>query len=296
MRILVTGSQGYLGSRLCAFLKKKFPRARLVGTSRRSTRPGEHACSFEKGVAVQDLLAAVRPTLVFHCIGTIAPGPWDRLVRAHLLPMTNLLEAVRQFPGVKSRVVVVGSSAEYGPGRPGNKFSERSDPRPESAYGLSKYLQTTMALGYARLGVPVLVARLFNLLTPDAPETFAVSRVAQLLRRIPRGSSVRINVGPMDAVRDYLPLEEALEALSVLGTQGKPGEIYNVCSGRGTRMGDLFDALAEGRGAKVRWTSAGRGSQRSKASFSVGDGRKIRRHTGWRPRADTLGAARGFLA
>lgn len=296
MRILITGSRGYLGSRLLDYLKGHFPRAILLGASRYPKRRGERFCRFDQFQSVNNLLVSYRPDIIFHCVGTTLPGPWDDLIRAHLEPTLHLLEAVRSVPGKKPRVVVLGSAAEYGSGRSKSRFSERSDPRPETLYGVSKALQTTIAMAYAQWGVPVLVARLFNLLAPDAPLTFAVSRVVKLLREIPKGTTGKVSVGPRNSVRDFVSVNDTLRALALLGVRGKPGEIYNVCSGKGLRMGDLFDALAEGAGVKVRWVSEGRGSLRSRTSFSVGDFGKIRRHIGWAPTVNVLDEARVLMS
>lgn len=296
MRILVTGSRGYLGSRLLSYLKGNFPRSVIMGASRSPKRRGEWFCRFDQFHSVQKLLGSVRPDIIFHCVGTTLPGPWENLMRAHLEPTLHVLEAVRSVPGKKPRVVVLGSAAEYGSCGSKKRFSERSGPRPETLYGVSKSLQTNIAMAYAQQGVPVLVARLFNLLAPDAPLSFAVSRVVKLLREIPRGTTGKVSVGPRSSVRDFVSLNDALRALSLLGVRGKPGEIYNVCSGKGLRMGDLFDALVEGAGVKVRWVSEGRGSLRSRTSFSVGDFGKIRRHIGWAPTVNVLDEARVLMS
>lgn len=230
-------------------LKDIFPRPLSWVYSRQSNRKGELHCRFDQVHVVKKLLANARPDIVFHCVSTLLPGPWGALDRAHIQPTVHLLEAVGYSPGKKPRVVILGSAAEYGSGRARSRYSEQSVPRPETLYGISKNIQTTLAMAYARWGVPVLVARLFNLLAPDAPLAFAVPRVIKLLQEIPKGRKKGIvSVGPREAVRDFIPLQDALRALTLLGLRGNPGEIYNVCSGRDVNGGPLRGPGQGGRG------------------------------------------------
>lgn len=296
MRFLVTGCRGYVGFRLQQFLIHHYPRATVLGASRSPQSRGELLGRFDHQQAVDKMLSLARPDIIFHCVGTVCPGPWDALISAHLLPTVQLLESARRSRGKTPRIVIVGSAAEYGSGRSKTRFSETANPNPDTLYGVSKSLQTTVAMAYARWGVPVMVARLFNLLAMDAPPTFAVSRVVKTLREIPRGKTRIVRVGPMDAVRDFVPLDDALRALCLIGLRGKPGEIYNVCSGRGTRMADLFEALAQGAGVPVRWVSQGLGSLRSNVSFSVGDPRKTRRDIGWLSKEIDLDVVRQMMS
>jgi nucleoside-diphosphate-sugar epimerase len=295
VRLLVTGCRGYVGFRLQKFLAAQYPGSTIIGASR-SPKGHELACRFDHHQAVDKMLSLARPDIIFHCVGSVCPGPWDLLMSAHIQPTVQLLESLRCWPGKMPRIVIVGSAAEYGPGRPKTRFAETANPYPDTLYGVSKSLQTTVAMAYARWGVPVMVARLFNLLAMDAPPAFAVSRVVKILREVPREKTRTVRVGPLDAVRDFVPLDDALRALCLVGLRGKPGEIYNVCSGRGTRMGDLFEALAQGAGVNVRWVSQGRGSSRSSASYSVGDPGKTRREIGWAPKEVGLDAARRMMS
>jgi GDP-4-dehydro-6-deoxy-D-mannose reductase len=246
--------------------------------------------------SVGTLIGRLRPRVIFHLAGTTRPGPWTVLFRDHVQATAALLEAVRSR-SPETRVVTVGSAAEYGAGPTGaRRLTEASPTRPETDYGRSKRLQTEVALAYASFGVPVVVARLFNVIGAGAPRGFAVPDfLAQLLRAPSRRRSL-LRVGPLSSVRDFLSVDDVCDALIALGRAGRPGRVYNVCSGRGVTIGELFRAMAEASGKPVEWREAPLPPGRSTPSRCVGDPGRILRDTGWRPRADALEAARCLVA
>ncbi|HNA61118.1 MAG TPA: hypothetical protein PLT11_08675, partial [Elusimicrobiota bacterium] len=65
MRIWVTGSGGYVGSRLLKSLRRRFPRAVVQG-DRRGPGPAPRFKSIDD---VGARLARFRPTHVVHCLG-----------------------------------------------------------------------------------------------------------------------------------------------------------------------------------------------------------------------------------
>lgn len=248
----------------------------------------------DSGTIVGYFLRRKRPDIVFHCAGTPAPGPWKRLVSAHVTSTKALLEGVH-LSRHPVRVVILGSAAEYGVGRRGQRFSERSKPSPHSLYGKSKWLQTTLARRYAQKGLDVVVARLFNVLTLEGPATMALPRVAGLLKKKSPGGKRTIEVGPISAVRDYISLEDALEGVVRVGLKGRSGEIYNLCSGQGVSMEEMFNALAEGAQVKVTWKVADFGSKRSNTNWSVGNNTKSQKELGWLAKRSVLDLARRLM-
>lgn len=287
MRVWVTGSRGYLGSRIVGFLKHRYPKAIIRGDA----PAGARAPRLQSIDTLQKKMASFRPTHVVHAAGLSRPASWKRLEDAHVGTTFRLLEAARRLPSPRPRILLLGSAAEYGEGVRGGRFSEKDPCRPQTEYGVSKHLQTQLVLSYHALGVPVIMARLFNLFAPDAPATFAVSRVWGLLQRVKPGGAARLETGPLDAVRDYVTVKDALTALGTLLLRGRPGEVYNVCSGRGLRMGDLFNDLAKAANVSVSWVTGGAGSGKSAASRAVGNPTKTARHTGWRARQSVRVAA-----
>ena len=52
-----------------------------------------------------------------------------------------------------------------------------------------------------------------------------------------------VDVGNLDVVRDFTDVRDVVRAYRLLASHGKPGEIYNLGSGRGTRIADALEHL-----------------------------------------------------
>jgi GDP-4-dehydro-6-deoxy-D-mannose reductase len=73
---------------------------------------------------------------------------------------------------------------------------------------------------------------------------FAESSFAKQLAEIERGRAQPvIEVGNLDAVRDFTDVRDVVRAYASLLEQGQPGEVYNVCSGRGVAVRDVLERL-----------------------------------------------------
>ena len=58
-------------------------------------------------------------------------------------------------------------------------------------------------------------------------------------------------MGNLDAVRDFTDVRDVVRAYWLLLEEGRAGETYNVCSGRGIAIGDVLQLLLDASGAKV---------------------------------------------
>lgn len=276
-----------------AFLSGRFPETQVFGACRRPPAgTGFLRCDFGSVASTTKLLKDVGPDHLFHCAGTTLSGPWETLIKSHVDPTFFLLEGLQSLRSKMPRVIIIGSAAEYGgQGESGGRLSEAVPPCPETPYGLSKYLQTSLALTYARRGCPVIVARLFNVFAPDSPPHFAVGRLIKALRDHPGRGARILEVGSLGAVRDFLTLNDVFEALSLIALRAKTGDVYNVCSGRGTKMGTLFKTLIKASGVLLRLVPDKIILERSSTKRCVGNPSKLFRDTGFVPQEDVKLAA-----
>ena len=288
-RVLITGAGGFVGRHLCAHLATLAPRPQVIGVELVDAPiPGcdwVHRLDVSSADAVADVIRASAPEYIIHLAGMFGTQDPQEVYRVNVLSMTALLEAARRFVP-DAILVVAGSAAEWGP-VPAEQMpvTERTVCRPVTPYGLSKLLATESAAYYYRVHqVRVMVARLFQPIGPGAPLRSAPGTFADQLRRIvPAGRGV-LRVGNLDTYRDFVDVRDAVRALWSLCEKPAPGEVFNLCSGRPTRMADLLDKLIDISGARVT-IEVDRERRRGATEIPVmvGTPAKLTAHCGWRP-------------
>jgi GDP-4-dehydro-6-deoxy-D-mannose reductase len=90
-------------------------------------------------------------------------------------------------------------------------------------------------------------------------------------------------VGNTDVLRDFTDVRDAVRAYILLLKKGKPGEVYNVCSGRGTALSEILGILLASSVRKVCVEQDPEKIRKVDIPRLVGDNRKIRAETGWEP-------------
>jgi nucleoside-diphosphate-sugar epimerase len=89
-------------------------------------------------------------------------------------------------------------------------------------------------------------------------------------------------VGNLDAVRDYLDVDDVVDAYARLLDPRIPPDVYNVARGTGVSLHDVLGALQ--RGARVRAEVEVDPERVRPADALVGDAARLARTTGWAPR------------
>ncbi len=239
-------------------------------------------------------MSAARPDEVYHIAGTTRARAWDDLWRAHVTSTVNLLNALSSR-AAPVRIVIAGSSAEYGAAGGSRRPRENAPLEPVTPYGSSKLAQTLAALSFSNGPVEVVVARIFNVLGPGTPENLAPGAFARQVARIAAGlQPPEVVVGDLSPRRDYVDVRDVAASLEVLMRRGRSGECYNVGSGRSTPMSAVLRGLAAAAGVRVTECVDPARRRPSEVRDLAGDIRKIKT-LGWDPKipltrslADTL--------
>ncbi len=298
MRILITGISGFTGSHLAEYFLSK-GQDELHGTIRwRSDLQNIahicqnivlHECDITDASAVKSVILQVNPDQIFHLAAqSYVPFSWrapHQTLSTNILGELNLFEALRQTK-MESLVHIAGSSEEYGLVLPEEiPIKETNALRPLSPYGVSKVAQDLLGYQYFKsYGLPIIRTRAFNHEGPRRGEVFVTSTFSKQIAEIEKGKKDPvIHVGNLNAVRDYLDVRDVVRAYALALSKGSPGEVYNICSGEGIKIGDMLKKLLSLSRVEVKIEEDPARMRPSDVELLVGSSEKFRQATGWKP-------------
>ena len=257
MRVLITGITGFVGSHMADFALAYGADVFGASRGRRNTDNVDHLGSrialIEADLcdapSARALVLSARPDRVFHLaaqsfVGDSWQAPAETL-STNIIGQANLLEAIRELP-LPPRVLVVGSSDEYGLAQEGELPIRESNPfRPLSPYAVSKVAQDMMGYQYYKsYGLPIVRARAFSHEGPRRGAAFVTSSFAKQIAEIEVGVAPPVlRVGDLKSRRDFSDVRDIVRGYWLLLERGDPGEVYNLCSGRSWAIQQVLDFL-----------------------------------------------------
>jgi len=128
------------------------------------------------------------------------------------------------------------------------------------------------------------VARAFAHTGRGQNERFVIPALVRRLLIAKRAKAPAIKVGNLDPVREFMHVSDVVDAYCRLLTGGRPGEVYNVASGRGIALSDLLERLMDIVGHRVLAEPDPELVRPADIPYLVGDAAKLRAATGWSPR------------
>lgn len=298
MRVFITGLTGPVGSFLADHLLT-IPGLELHAFKRWRSDPRPiahlrglvtiHEGDIEDPFAVDRAVAAAAPERVFHLAAQSYPSAsWEAPVhtmRANVEGTLNLLEAVRRHAPA-ARVHIAGTSAQYGTVRPDEVPIREDRPmRPGSPYGVSKVAAELTGLQYHdNFGLHVVVTRSFNHVGPRQGDRCSIQTFCQQMAAAELGLQPPVlSVGNLEPRRDFTHTRDVARALWLLIERGAPGEVYNLCSGRATRIGDIVELVVQRGRVPVEVRVDPARLRPSDEPILKGDNAKLRAATGWEP-------------
>jgi len=293
--VLVIGGLGFIGARLSDALAGAGAKVTVVTPSRQK----HHDAAIEleaRGIRVLEgdvrdrsqMDASVRgQDVVFNLAGQSGAvrsmeEPWDDL-DVNARGMLTVVEAVRRH-NPKARVVFTGSRLEYGRAESG-PVSEAHGTDPLCVHGVHKLLAEQYLRLYERLyGISYAVARITNPYGPGQPRSRTAYGVVNRLIYLALAGETLPIYGDGRQLRDYIYIDDAVQALLTIGASSRSGDIYNVGTGVGTPIVDMARAIiAAAGGGRLEFVAWPALAEQIETGDFVADISRIGADLGWRP-------------
>jgi len=280
--VFITGVTGYIGHQLLQTHLQQPKAIRVFGLSR-STPTNYHGWHPFQGdifdPELPKLLQEIQPDIIFHTVAAPTSAPLETQLKTNVLGTEYLLQSVLESQ-IQTKVVVLGSAAEYGL-REG-AIDEAAAVNPQSDYGVAKVAQSLTALNFGRqFHIPVVVARIFNVYGQTSTKLSIASLASQIAKQEKRPTPYpKVKAYNLQSRRDFIHIDDVVSALMALGEAGQPGEIYNIGTGVAISLQVVLDKLLNaGRLRTVDILKSGD----QVLNTSIADIRKIVRDTRWQP-------------
>lgn len=296
-KALITGITGFVGSHLAELLLKE--KYEVVGTTRPRSKT-DNISHFTNKIILEDaditdshslfsVINKVKPEIIFHLAAqSYVPTSWASpatTMESNILGAIHLFEAVRSA-GINPRIQIACSSEEYGLVYEKELPIKETNPlRPQSPYAVSKVAMDYLGYQYfASYKMNIIRTRGFNHTGPRRGDIFAESTFAKQIAEIEKKKKEPvIYVGNLEAKRDYTDVRDMVKAYLLAALKGKPGEVYNICSGKTIRIGDMLSLLLSFSKVKVSIKQDPARMRPSDVPVLLGDNTKFLKQTGWKP-------------
>jgi len=279
VRVLVTGSIGFVGPWLLAHLKSHGDEVLEL----------PETLDIADAAGVTEAVAVAAPEAIYHLAAQASVvRSWQDPVgtfNVNALGTLNLCNAAVNLAH-RPRVLLVSSSEVYGVVAPDRMPVNEDEPfAPVTPYAASKAAAEMVGLqAWLGRGLEVVRARAFNHSGPGQSPGFVVPDLASQVARAARGELDRITTGNIEVSRDFTDVRDIVRAYRLLLVHGEPGGVYNVCRGEAFLVSDVLHRLMGIAGVNVPvWVDPTR-ARPADVPKHVGDSSRLRALTGWQPR------------
>ena len=216
MKFFITGSTGFIGKNLVKFYNNF------------------EVFEFQRQMDLEKSLNYFQPDVIINCAAEIYNS--EIMIKPNLLNTIECLEYVKKHSNTK--MIQIGSSAEYGPMNKPSKENDRINP--VDMYQGTKGASTLLCQGYARqYNLNIVVARPYSVYGPEEKPH----------RLFPRLYKAFIKNHPMELYQgyhDFIYIDDFIQGIDILIKKGIKGDIVNFGSGiqySNFEVADLFKKI-----------------------------------------------------
>ena len=292
MKALIIGGAGFVGGHLAAQLLSEGSQVTLTKLPAEGLALAEvriRDLDILQPEQIEKILAEEKPDEIYHlaALSSVALS-WKKpelTVDINIKGAVNLLEALRSIPH-KPRTLLIGSGEEYGYVRSEEcPIGEENVLRPGNIYAATKACQNMLGRIYAKAyDLPIMMVRAFNHVGPNQNPQFVVADFCSQVARIEAGKQAPvIYTGNRSARRDFTDVRDVVRAYSLIMKKGRPGETYNVGSGKSFSIDEILQKILALSKIEIAVKQDPNRLRPADIPLIEADITKLRRDTGWQP-------------
>ena len=295
MKVLVTGSEGFIGSHLTELLVEKgFEVKAFVRYNFKNDWGWLEESKYKNDIeiytgdvrdfdSVYDAMKDV--DVVFHLAALIGI-PYSYIsplayIKTNTEGTYNVLEAGRKLN--LKRIIITSTSEIYGTAQY-VPIDEKHPYNPQSPYAASKAAADHLALSYYRsFGTPVTIIRPFN---TYGPRQSARAVIPTIISQILAGKK-QIKLGNLSPTRDLNYVKDIANGFITVGLhENTIGDVYNLGTGQEISIGDLAEKIIELTGKEVEIIEDTQRirPEKSEVERLLSNAEKAKKTTGWEPK------------
>lgn len=289
-KYLITGANGFVGRYFIEYLKELEKDAVIFGADISDSCLSKDISYIKIDLnnknAVYEMLNQIRPDYIVHlaAVSSVAQS-WQDPAKCFINNTSvflNLADAVRELH-IKCRILSVGSSEEYGIYN--EPMKEDFVLHPKSPYSVARLSQEYLSKLYVDyFKLDIVMTRSFNHIGPRQNPKFVIPSFVQQLTNISQGKQSELSVGNIDVVRDFLDVRDVVDAYYKILKFSKTREVYNVCSGKGTKLRDIIKLISEELNIEPTIIIDKNKVRPNEIMSVVGDNTKLKAELGWEPK------------
>lgn len=327
-RIFITGIAGQDGSYLSELLAKQGHQIFGLTNKKYPDNPasltaikklGKKVVLIDGDIADTDLLAKIfkdiKPQEIYNLAAISSVGESfkipEKVMEINFHAFKRLVdEAITIVPKVK--IYQASSSEMFGKVPPPQ--SEKSPFVPVSPYGQSKLrAHREVVLEYRKKkGIHICSGIMFNHESPRRGEGFVTSKIVNDLVRVKLGLLSHLELGNLDAERDWGFAGDYVKAMYLILNHRKPDD-YVIATGKSHTVRDFANEAVKNLGLKIKWRGQdGREEavdnngrilvkinpyfyRPKELSATIGDSAKARKILGWKPKINFEGLVKMMI-
>ena len=279
-KVLITGAGGFLGRELCNVFAETYA---VSGVDFNGVPALENIewRTIDSPGELGDVASEIAPDVLIHA-AFVNRVPQSSTTQKYISDMLDT--NIRLFESVSelhTQVILISSSAVYGNGL-GHPIIDESCPlKPISVYGLAKTMQEQSANYFQQHGMPLSIARLFNLCGPSQPLGMMIPDWVAKVKKIVRGETSQFHVKHRRSSRDFLDVRDAVSAIHLLANNFRDESVVNVANCKAVSLMEVSQELESISPVTLEFIEDESEKNAADAIAQCGSNQRIKDDYGW---------------